>query len=42
MSGRCVPPRNGSFSTTTSPGAIGAWSMAARTESGIAPRCTGM
>ena len=42
MSGRCVPPRNGSFSVSTSPGENGARSITARTAAGIAPRCTGM
>ena len=41
-SGRCVPPANGSFTTATSSGPIATRSMAARTESGVAPRCTGM
>ena len=41
-SGRCVPPAKGSFSTTTSSGSIGTRAIAARTESGVAPRCTGM
>ena len=41
MSGRCVPPVNGSFSAHTSPGA-GSWHMTAATASGIAPRWTGM
>jgi hypothetical protein len=42
MSGRCVPPRNGSFSASTSPGLNGASSITSRTAAGIAPRCTGM
>jgi hypothetical protein len=41
-SGRCVPPANGSFSTTTSPGAMRTAAMAACTESGVDPRWTGM
>ena len=42
MSGRCVPPRNGSFSMQTSPGSNGARSITARTAVGMAPRWTGM
>ena len=41
MSGRCVPPVYGSFSTHTSSGA-GSWAITAATASGIAPRWTGM
>ena len=42
MSGRCVPPRKGSLSIATSPGASRNSAMAARTDIGIEPRCTGM
>ena len=41
MSGRCEPPRNGSLSTHTSPGATSCARTAA-TEAGSAPRWTGM
>ena len=41
MSGRCVPPAYGSFSTHTSSGA-GSCAITAATASGIAPRWTGM
>ena len=41
-SGRCVPPRKGSFRIAMSPGDHGASSRTAPTDSGIAPRCTGM
>ena len=41
MSGRWVPPRKGSLRMTVSPGCMGTWSMAARTERGMAPRWTG-
>ncbi len=47
ISGRCVPPRKGSLSMTTSPGSSGECvephcSMAAATDMGMEPRCTGM
>ena len=41
MSGRCVPPVNGSLTAKISPGA-GSRSITAATASGIAPRWTGM
>jgi hypothetical protein len=42
-SGRCEPPRYGSFVTNTSPGAMSGLSARIRlTVSLIAPRCTGM
>ena len=41
MSGRWLPPENGSLSTNTSRGP-GSRSITAATASGIAPRCTGM
>ncbi len=41
MSGRWVPPVNGSLTAKTSPGA-GSRAITAATASGIAPRCTGM
>ncbi len=41
MSGRCVPPAYGSLRIHTSPG-TGPRAMTAATDSGIAPRCTGM
>ena len=41
MSGRCVPPVNGSLTAKISPGS-GSFAMTAATASGIAPRCTGM
>src|SRR4051795_7022445 len=41
MSGRCVPPRYGSLRIHTSP-ARGSRSITAATDSGIAPRWTGM
>ena len=40
-SGRCVPPENGSLRMNMSPGR-GSRSITAATETGIAPRCTGM
>ena len=42
MSGRCVPPVNGSLRIQTSPGLRVALRCTAATASGIAPRCTGM
>ena len=42
MSGRCVPPRKGSFSITMSPGPRGKLAIAAWTDIGIEPKCTGM
>ncbi len=41
MSGRCVPPSNGSFSTHDTPGSLLALEHR-RTAAGIEPRCTGM
>ncbi len=42
MSGRWVPPRNGSFRATMSPGRRGPAARAACTDRGMEPRCTGM
>ena len=41
-SGRCVPPRKGSLRMARSPGRQGARRSTARTDSGIAPRWTGI
>ena len=41
MSGRCVPPAYGSLRIQTSPGRASP-DITAATDSGIAPRCTGM